>query len=210
MNLESNCPNRSKRLSLTSSKYISYLLRHDRRVGELIDERAFISIDDLNNIICSDKKSCVTEQDLIKIVDDPTTKKRFEFEYRPRNKSNTENISVDKQVFYIRALNGHSFVQKCHIFEPWNIPNESSSQVYVYHVTNKNFIPQIMKEGLKPMSRQFVHLYEKPEHVFYDGKRNTLLQIGPVNNLQMKLFLSKNGYILCPHTIPPEFIQLAS
>ncbi|OTF71657.1 RNA 2'-phosphotransferase-like protein [Euroglyphus maynei] len=67
-------------------------------------------------------------------------------------------------------------------------------------------IKNILNEGLKPMDRQFVHLYEHKHLVKYDGKRNTLLEIGPINNDEIKLFRSKNGYLMCPHIIPSKFL----
>ncbi|XP_075591553.1 putative RNA 2'-phosphotransferase [Dermatophagoides farinae] len=163
-----------------NSKYISYLLRHDNRIENIVDDHGFISLDDLNRIIWNDKHELINEQQMIEITEDPTTKKRFEYEYRPIVEA-TKNLKL-----YIRALNGHSF-----------------RFTYIYHVTNSHLVENILNEGLKPMARQFVHLYEQKNSVKYDGKRNTLLEIGPINE-EIELFRSKNGYLMCPHIIPPK------
>lgn len=183
-----------------NSKYISYLLRHDNRIENIVDDHGFISLDDLNRIIWNDKHELINEQQMIEIIEDPTTKKRFEYEYRPIVEA-TKNLKL-----YIRALNGHSFRLRANIFEPLAYNDKSSSSRYIYHVTNSHLVENILNEGLKPMARQFVHLYEQKNSVKYDGKRNTLLEIGPINE-EIELFRSKNGYLMCPHIIPPKYIK---
>ncbi|KAH9413009.1 hypothetical protein DERP_013991 [Dermatophagoides pteronyssinus] len=182
-----------------NSKYISYLLRHDSRIETIVDDYGFISLNDLNRIIQNDKHELINEQQLIQMAEDSTTKKRFEYEYR----SSDEDPNISK--LYIRALNGHSFPLRANIFEPY-INNDKSSSKYIYHVTNSHLINNILNEGLKPMARQFVHLYEQKNLVKYDGKRNTLLEIGPINE-EIRLFRSKNGYLMCPDIIPPKYIK---
>lgn len=181
-----------------NSKYISYLLRHDKRIGNIVDDYGFISLVDLNEIINNDKHCFLTEQQLIKIIDDPETKKRFEYEFRPNDSGGN--------TLYARALNGHSFSLRANIFERWSPSIQSK---YIYHVTNHRSVDQILKEGLKPMGRQYIHLYMDKNLVKYDGKRNTLLEIGPLNPNQqeLELFSSKNGYLMCPHVIPSKFIK---
>ncbi|KAF7488342.1 putative RNA 2'-phosphotransferase [Sarcoptes scabiei] len=178
---------------MIDSKYLSYLLRHDARVSKLVDDFGFLSLEQLNEITFNDRSIRSTEQQLISIADDPTTKKRFDYERR-----------IDGQ-FVIRALNGHSFELRENIYEIF-VPNSSSNK-FIYHLTNSNLIENILKEGLKPMARKFVHLYPDRDRVHFDSKRNALLQIGPIDE-RLKLYRSKNGYILCPHIIPADLIKL--
>lgn len=190
------------------SKLVSYLLRHDARVGELVDERGFASLEQLNSIARQDNHKLLTEQDLIAVTENPRTKRRFEFEYRPvslSQSSKVEHESNTETMIYIRALNGHSFPLKTNDFEPFLV-KDGDKPKYIYHATNASTVDQILREGLKPMSRQYVHMYELESQVKYDGKRNTLLKIGPLNS-KLELYRSKNGYIQCPHVIPGDLIQ---
>ena len=56
---------------------------------------------------------------------------------------------------HIRALYGHSFPMRV-AFEPACPP------AVLYHGTARRFLPSIMEEGLRPMSRQYVHLSADP------------------------------------------------
>lgn len=186
------------------SKFVSFLLRHDGRVSNLVDERGFVSLDQLNSVVAQKKNyKLLTEADLIAVTENPLTKKRFEYEYRPLKLYENDN----GKMIYIRALNGHSFATKANPdFERFVVEEYAAKPKYVYHATNDSTVAQILKEGLKPMSRQYVHMYEFENQVQYDPKRNTLLQIGPLNS-QLELYRSKNGYIQCPHVIPGNLIQ---
>ncbi|KAJ6217376.1 hypothetical protein RDWZM_008533 [Blomia tropicalis] len=189
------------------SKYISYLLRHDKRVGEIVDEHGFASLDQLNAIQRKDKRPLLSEDDLIAVTNNPYTKKRFEYEYRlvgNQNRSNSTEFRPKKELIYIRAMNGHSFPLKSNIFEPFILEDEPTSEKpkYFYHATNSSLVESIKREGLSPMARQFVHMYEKRSQVMYDEKRNTLIKIGPITSetlKQLQFYRSKNGYIQCPH-----------
>ena len=210
-------PNNNNDLLVKKSKFVSYLLRHDTRVGELVDEKGFISLRQLNTVVSKDDHKLLTEQDLIDVTDKTGSKKRFEYEYRPLKqfKKNIDNeidpshLPPDQRMIYIHAMNGHSFGAKLNIYEPFVVDN-SCPPKFLYHATNDAVVDQILEEGLKPMTRQFVHMYENQNQVRYDGKRNLLLQVGPINGVkELTLYRSKNGYIQCPHVIPSYLIQIA-
>ena len=65
----------------------------------------------------------------------------------------------------IRALYGHSFPMQV-AFEPAEPPE------VLYHGTARRFVPSIMAEGLKPMSRQYVHLSADVEMARQVGSRH--------------------------------------
>lgn len=118
------------------SKEISYALRHAPWEYELeLDETGCVPVvqllDTLNESGNYDRP--VTHADLEHIIDH-SDKKRFE-------------ITEDK----IRALYGHSI--------PMHIRKEPGTPPAVlYHGTTHKALPQILKDGLLPMSRQYVHL----------------------------------------------------
>lgn len=199
------------------SKFVSYLLRHDTRVGDLVDERGFASLKQLNSVARKDNHRLLTEEDLIAVAENSRTKRRFEYEYRPLSREHSspkyenDHHQNEQKMIYIRALNGHSFPLRTNDFERFVVDENAADAAkpkYLYHATNASTVPVILAEGLKPMSRQFVHMYEFENQVKYDGKRNTLLMIGPITgNSQLELYRSKNGYIQCPHVIPADLVK---
>ena len=66
---------------------------------------------------------------------------------------------------HIRALYGHSFPMRV-AFEPACPP------AVLYHGTARRFLPSIMEEGLRPMSRQYVHLSADTDMARQVGSRH--------------------------------------
>ena len=131
------------------SKEISYALRNAPWEYELeLDEKGYVPVGQLIDAINESKKydRSITINDLkhiIKISD----KKRHE-------------INEDK----IRALYGHSVPM--HISKESIIPPD-----VLYHGTTHEAFNSIMKNGLKPMSRQYVHLSVDINTAVQVGKR---------------------------------------
>ncbi len=131
------------------SKEVSYALRHAPWVYELeLDEKGFVPIDQLlaslNETGHYDRE--ITKADLEQMIKS-IEKKRHE-------------IIGDK----IRALYGHSVPN--HIKKDQVTPPD-----VLYHGTSHKAIERILKEGLKPMSRQYVHLSADLETATSVGKR---------------------------------------
>ena len=118
------------------SKTISYALRHAPWEYELeLDIEGWVKIDDLLLSLKSEKPDWknLCETDLTEIIK-ISSKKRFEIK--------------DKK---IRALYGHSVPNKL-------IKELSEPPEILYHGTSPETAEIILRAGLKPMGRQYVHL----------------------------------------------------
>jgi len=104
----------------------------------------------------------------------------------------------------IRALYGHSVLKISY--------KESEPPEFLYHGTSRKNVNRILKEGLKPMKRKYVHLSLSREEALEVGKRHD-------RNPQILLILSKKAYergikfykagdIYLTEHIPPEFIKV--
>ena len=130
------------------SKRITYILRHDPYgAGLTPDKFGFVPIDKL--LFALGKKfpqySNITLEDIRNVMED-SEKKRFEI---------FGNL--------IRASYGHSF----DVLPPAStVPPE-----FLYHGTVFPLADNILKEGLLPMKRKFVHLSSDIETAFTVGRR---------------------------------------
>lgn len=131
------------------SKLISYWLRHHPEDGGLsIDDFGWVSIDSLLTALHS-RNVTISQKELLslnKFFD----KVRWEIE-EEENK--------------IRATHGHSI--PIVLQEKPTVPPET-----LYHGTAVKNIEQIVKSGLLPMNRQFVHLSESIEMAVCVGTRH--------------------------------------
>ena len=113
------------------------------RHSDMPEEQGWISVEDLVS------KFDYTEQGLRQIVANDA-KHRYEF--------SEDNKSV-------RALYGHSN----HVHIQWEI---TEPPAILYHGTAKRFLDFILKDGLKEMDRNYVHLSETIEEAIQVGKRH--------------------------------------
>jgi len=131
------------------SKEISYALRHEpRRYGLELDEEGFAPINQLLEAINNGNgyERDITRDDLEHIID---TSEKIRHE-----------IVGDR----IRALYGHSVKQR--IFKAKVEP-----PAVLYHGTTHAALPKIMRSGLKPMGRQYVHLSADIDTAISTGAR---------------------------------------
>ncbi len=135
----------SKQL-LRLGKEVSYALRHNPTQYKLeVDEFGWCNVDDLIMALRKDKIYGSIDLADIELMMASSDKKRFEL--------------VDGR---IRAFYGHSFnVDKVQAIPP----------DVLYHGTEKRIIDIILKEGLKPKQRQYVHLSQDVETAVMVGKR---------------------------------------
>jgi putative RNA 2'-phosphotransferase len=104
----------------------------------------------------------------------------------------------------IRANQGHSIT----------VDLELESKVppdMLYHGTAERFLNSILKDGLKPMRRQYVHLSPTEEIALAVGKRHGNPVVLSINTKKMqedgyKFFLSKNKIWLVKE-VPVKYIM---
>jgi len=170
------------------SKYMSYLLRHHpEKAGLSLDEEGFVLIDDLVEAISSNPRwSWVTRHHVIQVVTGDE-KGRFQ-------------VVGEK----IRAAYGHS-VEVRPKYERIKPPE------ILYHGTSRRAVPQIKREGLKPLKRRYVHLSPDWDTAFDVGRRHdeepVVLEIRARDAYRAGIFFTRAApkvYLSDP--IPPEFI----
>ena len=171
-------------------KEITYALRHAPWEYELeMDDKGFVDIQQLLLAINEENKysKTVDKSDIIKVME-VSNKKRLE-------------IAGEK----IRAIYGHSF--------PMQIKyQEGTPPAVLYHGTAKRFLGSIKKEGLKPMSRQYVHLSEDIETAKMVGKRRdsdpVILYIDTVEAIKagVKFYKANDKVWLCKQLLS-QFIK---
>ncbi len=171
------------------SKTVAYALRHDPWLYELeLDEEGWTSIESLLSALREGKREWenVTEEDLHKIIKDES-KKRYE-------------IKDDK----IRALYGHSLEKRIKK-EPGEPPE------FLFHGTSEKAYEKIKEIGLRPMSRQYVHLSIDTDMAQKVGKRKNknpvILKVLAGKAYKDKInFYKGNEHVWLSDYVPPKYI----
>ena len=171
------------------SKFLSFVLRHKPdAIGISLDSEGWVSVDEL--IAKSHAAgNRFTRADLLYVVES-NDKKRF-------------SLSADAAM--IRAAQGHSVDVDLGL-----TPKEPP--VHLYHGTSTRFVASILVEGLKPKSRQQVHLSADEVTAQRVGQRHGKPSVLKVDALRMyrqgfKFFVADNGVWLIDH-VPAEFLVL--
>ncbi len=169
------------------SKFLSFLLRHGASDFDLNpDEFGFVQVEDVLRILRS-RYGYFRLEDLESIVQ-TDAKQRYE-------------IVRDR----IRARYGHSI--------------EVSSKVaaveppeYLYHGTAARNIPLILRDGLRPMRRRFVHLSLNRDDAVEVGKRHSekasIIRVRARSAWESGIEFFRESDIFMSRGIPPEFIEI--
>lgn len=179
----------SKKLLDETSKFLSYVLRHEpQAIGLELDTDGWTDIDTLISGAARDGRTL--DRQLIQQVVDSSDKKRF-------------SISEDGQ--RIRAVQGHSTKTVDLQFE------EKRPPATLYHGTATRFMASIHEQGLIPGSRHHVHLSQEVETANAVGQRYGTVVILKVAALQMleqgfKFYQAENGVWLT-ELVPVKFIS---
>lgn len=171
-------------------KEITYALRHAPWEYELeMDDKGFVDIEQLLSAINEGNKysKVIDKSDILRVME-VSNKKRLEI--------------VGER---IRAMYGHSFPMQINY-------EEGTPPTVLYHGTAKRFLDSIKKEGLKSMSRQYVHLSEDTETAKMVGKRRdsdpVILCIDTVEAMKagVKFYRANDKVWLCKQ-LPSQFIK---
>jgi putative RNA 2'-phosphotransferase len=171
-------------------KFLSFVLRHKPDAIDLaLDAEGWAVIDDLI-AKANAGGTRLARDDLLHVVA-TSDKKRF-------------SISADG--LRIRAAQGHSVSVELGL-------SPKPPPAVLYHGTATRFVEAILAEGLKPQSRQQVHLSLDEITAHRYGQRHGKPVIFKVDALRMhaqgfKFYVADNGEWLTDH-VPPEFLRPA-
>jgi putative RNA 2'-phosphotransferase len=162
---------------------MSYFLRHHPEDGGLDpDTHGFVCIGAL-------AEACDVERPQVLEVVDRDSKGRFE-------------VSEDGE--RIRAVYGHSYDLKA--------PGERCEPPEtLYHGTPRRSVDAILREGLRPMNRQMVHLSATVQDAREVGRRRdrtpAVLEIDASGASDAGVQFRRAGEVYLARRIPPEFIR---
>ena len=170
------------------SQLLSLVLLHrPERLGLALDAEGYVDVRVLLEALARHSQP-ITRKDLERIVGE-NDKQRFAFDAEGKR---------------IRASQGHSVAVELD-YESVTPPPT------LYHGTVARFADAIRREGLKPGSRQFVHLSRDVETATTVGRRRGKPIVLIIGAAQMatagfEFYLSANGVWLTRH-VPPRFIR---
>ena len=157
------------------SVFISLVLRHKPdAAGITLDEHGWANVQELLDGINNTKRK-IDIGSLEEIV----------------RTDNKQRYSFNEDKTLIRANQGHSIPVDVEL-------KEGEPPEFLYHGTADRFIKSIMEEGLKPMSRLYVHLSKDIETANKVGKRHgkpVILKVysGRMYREGIKFYFSENG-----------------
>lgn len=172
----------------SKSKFLSYVLRHaPESIGLTLDENGWTGVDEL--LAKAGAAGRRLDRAMLEEIVATSDKKRF-------------TLSDDGS--RIRAAQGHS-VEVALGLEPVTPPET------LYHGTATRFLDAIRAEGLKPGSRQQVHLSADAATATAVGSRHgkpAVLRVaaGVMHQEGHAFFQADNGVWLTDH-VPPRFLS---
>lgn len=175
-----------------TSKFLSYVLRHEpQAIGLTLDGEGWADIAAL--IEGAKRADKAIDRDLIQQVVDSSDNKRF---------------TISEDGLRIRAAQGHS-TKTVAITYPEKVPPE-----FLYHGTATRFWESILKKGLLPGERHYVHLSRDEQTATAVGQRYGKPIVLKIEALRMhqqgfNFFLAENGVWLTDQ-VPPEFLAFTS
>lgn len=172
------------------SKCMSHALRHKPWLYELeLDEEGWVPLEMLLSALRSERAAWqgLQRPDIEELMR-TAPKERFQ-------------IKGD----HIRAIYGHSLPGALR-HEPADPPET------LYHGTNPDLVQTIMEEGLRPMSRQYVHLSADAETALEVGRRKAgkpvLLRVDTASATRAGVtFFRGNDKVWLASKIPGEFLS---
>lgn len=176
------------------SKYLAYILRHHpEEIGLTLEmDGGWALVDDLISKINSESVYFIDKETLDRIVE-TDDKKRYS--YSPDGTR-------------ICANQGHS-IPGIKVFMV-----ECPPPTLLFHGTGAKYLESIMKQGIKPKSRLYVHLSSDEETAIKVGKRHGDPRVIYISAEQMykdgfKFYLSANNVWLTEE-VPPKYFWFVS
>lgn len=172
-------------MSKNISKTLSYILRHKpEEFGLTMDDHGWVDVQKLVDALN------INIAMLVGIV----------------NEDKKGRYAFNEDTTLIRATQGHSrpvilsHVNIVEVFEP------------VYHGTATRFLDSILKDGLLPGTRQYVHMAYDFKQALETGARHGKPIVLTVNVNQaikdgLKFIKSDNGYVLA-EAVPPKYLEV--
>lgn len=171
-----------------TSKFLSYVLRHNpETLGLELDPGGWVDVDVLLEQTRADGRSM--DRALLEEVIAHGEKKRF---------------TLSEEGTKIRASYGHSIDVDLDLI-PTSPPPE------LFHGTAEHSVPAIREEGLRPQSRQYVHLSSTREEATRVGSRHgtpvvLTIDAHALHEAGHALYRSTAAVWLTEH-VPPRFLQ---
>ena len=168
-------------------KFLSLVLRHNpQAAGITLDEHGWADVQELLAGVRHSGRE-IDMETLERIVQE-NNKQRYSF-----NADHTK----------IRANQGHSLQVDVEL-------TAAKPPRYLYHGTAARFLAAIRQEGIKKMSRQYVHLSSDFQTAMEVGRRHGSPVVITINAEAMAhdgvtFYLSENGVWLCEYVAPEYF-----
>lgn len=175
---------------IDTSRFISLVLRHKPScAGITLDAHGWA---DVNELIAGVNKKHPLDMRLLEEIVATDEKGRYSF-----NEDKTK----------IRANQGHSIDVDVEL-------EELTPPDVLYHGTAEKYVQSILKDGLMPRSRLYVHLSRDADTARVVGKRHGApvvfaIDAGAMADDGVKFFISKNGVWLTK-TVPTRYLKLIS
>lgn len=169
------------------SRFLSYLLRHQPREYPLsFDRQGFVSWTDVVDVV-EERFGEVTENE-IRAVIDGSDKRRFE-------------LKEEK----VRATYGHSF--------PVDLGLEAvEPPAELYHGTARDLAQSILRNGLKPRDRRYVHLSTSVDEAQAVGKRRdpapAIVVVDSRTAHADGICFYRSGPLFLVENVPAKFLSL--
>lgn len=170
-------------------RFLSLVLRHDPgAAGISLDEHGWAEVDQLLAGVNRTGRK----------IDMPTLE-------RIVRENNKQRYSFNEDHTRIRANQGHSVRVDVEL-------REVEPPKYLYHGTATRFFPAIQREGIRKMSRQYVHLSGDFATAMAVGKRHGIPMVITIDAEAMArdgvtFYRSENGVWLCEHVEPKYFVS---
>ncbi len=169
------------------SRFLSFLLRHRPTDYPLaFDRHGFVPLEQVLEVV-QERYDDATEQDVLTVIAGGE-KKRFE-------------LCDDK----VRATYGHSFPVDLGL-EPAEPPLE------LYYGAARDLAQSILRDGLKPRDRRYVHLSASLEEAEAVGRRRdptpAVIVVDTRAARQANIAFYPSGPLFLAENVPPQFLSL--